>query len=214
MRSHKYLVIGLAVLVSGCSNFKLPEQLSFLSPGPAKAAAPALPSPEVTKAWLDAYEPRIREAVKGSNFEVERRENVLVVTAPVKSNFNPDRPSMLMPITLSPITKVAKLLENDKDMGILILGHTDTSGTLDLNRELSQKRARAFVAIFQLSGLKRDRLLVKGMGPDAPRAANDSATGRELNRRVEMILTSQKTLTALLAQYEQPLPVVAKTEAK
>lgn len=105
MRSHKYLVIGLAVLISGCSGFKLPEQLSFLSPAPSKAT-PQLPSPAVTKAWLDEYEPRIREAVKGSNFEVERRENVLVVTAPVKSNFNPDRPSMLMPITLSPITKV------------------------------------------------------------------------------------------------------------
>lgn len=214
MRSHNYLVIGLALLVSGCADFKFPEQLSFLSPSPSEKAAPAMPSPKVTKAWLDEYEPQVREAVKGSNFEVERRDAVLVVTAPVKSNFNPDRPSMLMPITLSPITKVAKLLEKDKDMGLLILGHTDTTGALELNRELSQKRARAFVAIFQLSGLKRDRLMVKGMGPDAPRAANDSVAGRELNRRVEMILTSQDTLAALVAQYSQPLPVVAKTTDK
>lgn len=67
----------------------------------------------MTQAWLDNYEPRLREAIKGSKFELERRDNVLVITAPVDSSFNPDRPAMLLPVTLGPITQVAKVIESD-----------------------------------------------------------------------------------------------------
>ncbi|MNR36337.1 flagellar motor protein MotD [compost metagenome] len=59
-------------------------------------------------------------------------------------------------------------------------------------------------AIFRLSGLQRDRLYLKGLGSDMPRAANDSQQGRALNRRVEMVLTPQDTLVALIAQYSKP----------
>ena len=70
-------------------------------------AAP-MPDPKVTKAWLDEYEPRVRAAIKDTPFEVERREDLLAITAPVDSSFNPDRPAMLLPVTLGPITRLAK----------------------------------------------------------------------------------------------------------
>ncbi|MDH4560707.1 OmpA family protein [Pseudomonas sp. BN411] len=157
-----------------------------------------------TQAWLDEYEPRVREAAKGSKLEVERRENVLVVSLPVDPSFNPDRPSMLLPSTLGPITRVAKLVEGDPRTGVLVLGHADSSGKEDVNRKLSQERAQAVAAIFRLSGLERDRLSLKGVGSDVPRAANDSQQGRALNRRVEILLTPQETLKALIAKYSQP----------
>ncbi|MCY1279432.1 type VI secretion system peptidoglycan-associated domain protein [compost metagenome] len=160
-----------------------------------------------TEAWLNAYEPRLRELAKDSALEVERRENVLVVIAPVDSYFNVGRqPGMLLPAALPPITKVAKLLEADPQTAVLVLGHADSSGDAESNRELSQKRAQAVAAIFRLSGLQRDRLMLKGMGEEMPRAANDSKQGRALNRRVEVLLTPQHTLVALLAQYNQPAP--------
>jgi outer membrane protein OmpA-like peptidoglycan-associated protein len=87
-----------------------------------------MPDPKVTQAWLDDYEPRLREAIKGSNLQLERRENVLVVTAPVEGSFNPDRPAMLLPVTLGPFTRVAKILEVDSKTAVLVLGHSDTSG--------------------------------------------------------------------------------------
>ena len=62
----------------------------------------------------------------------------------------------------------------------------------------------AVASIFRLSGLQRDRMLLKGMGSNMPRAANDSAAGRELNRRVEIILTPKNTLVALMNFYNQP----------
>ncbi|PTR26128.1 OmpA family protein [Pseudomonas sp. GV085] len=170
------------------------------------AKAVPMPDPKVTQAWLDDYEPRLREAVKGSNMQLERRENVLVVTAPVEGSFNPDRPAMLLPVTLGPFTRVAKILEADPKTSVLILGHSDTSGAAPANVKLSQERAQSVAAIFRLSGLQRDRLMLRGLGGDAPRAANDSVQGRALNRRVELLVTPQNTMVALLSKYNMPAP--------
>lgn len=180
---------------------------------PTQQAAVAKPDPKVTQAWLDEYEPRLREALKDSRLELERRDNLLVVTAPVDSSFNPDRPSMLLPITLGPFTRVAKVLEKDPKTGVLILGHADSSGQDKANRELSQQRAQAVAAIFRLSGLQRDRLQLRGLGSDMPRAANDSKEGRSLNRRVEILVTPRDTLVALLAGYNHPLKTRAVVAA-
>ncbi|MEK8080793.1 OmpA family protein [Pseudomonas sp. XK-1] len=204
---NKSLAIALCVLVSGCSAFEKTDKAAKVAP---------MPPPAVTQAWLDDYEPRVREAIKGSAFELERRENLLVVTAPVQSSFNPDRPHMMLPSTLGPLSRMAKLLESDEKIGVLVLGHADSSGADDLNRELSHQRARAFTSIFRLSGLKQNRLMVKGLGSDMPRAANDSAEGRALNRRVEILLTSKATLNGLIAKYSQPAaaPAVAAANVK
>jgi outer membrane protein OmpA-like peptidoglycan-associated protein len=204
---NKSLAIALCVLVSGCSAFEKTDKAAKVAP---------MPPPAVTQAWLDDYEPRVREAIKGSAFELERRENLLVVTAPVQSSFNPDRPHMMLPSTLGPLSRMAKLLESDEKIGVLVLGHADSSGADDLNRELSHQRARAFTSIFRLSGLKQNRLMVKGLGSDMPRAANDSVEGRALNRRVEILLTSKDTLNGLIAKYSRPAaaPAVAAADVK
>ncbi|MFW9100731.1 OmpA family protein [Pseudomonas sp. P4795] len=165
-----------------------------------------MPDPKVTQAWLDDYEPRLRTAIKDSNLQLERRDNVLVVTAPVEGSFNPDRPAMLLPVTLGPFTRVAKILEADPKTAVLVLGHSDSSGAAPANTKLSQERAQAIAAIFRLSGLQRDRLMLRGMGSEAPRAANDSVEGRALNRRVELLVTPQNTMVALLSKYNMPAP--------
>lgn len=196
MRANKSLAFALCLLLAGCAGSEKSKQ----------SVAAVMPDPKVTQAWLDDYEPRVREAIKDSHFELERRENLLVVTAPVQGTFNPDRPFMLLPVTLGPISRVAKLLEKDQSVAVFVLGHADTSGAAAANRELSHERARAFTAIFRLSGLKQNRLMVKGMGSDMPRAANDSVEGRALNRRVEILLTSKDTMQALVAKYSRPVP--------
>jgi len=182
------------------------------------AKAVPMPDPKVTQAWLDDYEPKLRTAIQDSKLELERRDNVLVVTAPVDSSFNPDRPAMLLPVTLGPFTRVAKILEADPKTAVLVLGHADTSGAAPANLKLSQERAQAVAAIFRLSGLQRDRLMLRGMGAVSPRAANDSAEGRALNRRVELLVTPQNTMVALLSKYNMPAPapvtMVAAQDAK
>ncbi|MAX91795.1 MAG: hypothetical protein CMK99_13800 [Pseudomonas sp.] len=163
----------------------------------------AAPSPVIDAAWLDGYEPRLRDALKDSHFELERREGVLVVTAPVDGSFNPDRPGMLLPVTLGPLSRVAKLVEGDEETAVVVVGHADSTGPTDLNRDISRQRAGAIAAIFRLSGLKHDRLRIRGLGSDMPRASNEHEEGRALNRRVEMVLAPQPTLLALITQYSE-----------
>ncbi|WEK11056.1 MAG: OmpA family protein [Candidatus Pseudomonas colombiensis] len=172
-----------------------------------------MPDPKITQAWLDTYEPRLREAIKDSKLQLERRENVLVVIAPVDGSFNPDRPAMLLPVTLGPFTRVAKAVEGDTKTAVLVLGHADTTGAAGVNQKLSRDRAQSVAAIFSLSGLKQDRLMLRGMGSVMPRAANDSAPGRALNRRVEIMLTQRSTMLGLLSKYNQPTPSEAELVA-
>lgn len=169
-----------------------------------------MPDPKITQAWLDDYEPRVRTAIKDSHLQLERRENVLVIVVPADESFNPKRPNMLMPSTLGPFSRVAKLVEGDMQTSVLVLGHTDATGTATANQELSKERAQSVAAIFSLSGIQRERLMLRGMGGVMPRAANDSAQGRALNRRVEIMLTPRSTMLALLNKYSQPTPPAAE----
>ncbi len=182
----------LCMVIAGCSsNSDKPTDIAVV------------PGPVINPAWLDDYEPRLRDALKDSRFELERREGVLVVTAPVDASFNPDRPGMLLPVTLGPISRVAKLVEGDEKTAVVVLGHADSTGSADINRDISRQRAGAVAAIFRLSGLKHDRLRIRGLGSDMPRASNENEEGRALNRRVEMVLAPQPTLLMLIAQYSE-----------
>ncbi|MGE7957650.1 OmpA family protein [Pseudomonas sp. NPDC089530] len=172
-----------------------------------------MPDPKITQAWLDDYEPRLREAIKDSSLKLERRENTLVVIAAVDGSFNPDRPAMLLPVTLNPFTRVAKTVGTDPKTSVLVLGHADATGVAADNQKLSRDRAQSVAAIFSLTGLKQDRLMLRGMGSVMPRAANDSAAGRALNRRVEIVVTQRSTMLALLSKYNQPTPPAAELMA-
>ncbi len=179
--------VPLAVAVAAATNPTPPKETHWWWPfgGSDKAkdaAQPAvspvpMPDPKVTQAWLDEHEPRLRAAIQDTSLKLERRENVLVVIAPIDGFYNPKRPEMLLPVTLGPFSKVAKTLESDPKTAVLVLGHGDNSMAADAAQALSQQRAQSVAAIFRLSGLQRDRLILRGMGSVMPRAANDSSEG-------------------------------------
>jgi outer membrane protein OmpA-like peptidoglycan-associated protein len=209
------LVLAMAlVMLGGCAHFGATAENSATTKGwwpfdsaneDKIAAKPSLAAPKDDQKWLNEYEPRLREALHGSDFDIERREDVLLVTMSVQGSFNPDRPQLLLPAKLAPLSRMAKLAEQDpQGAAVLILGHADSSGKLELNRQLSEQRAQAVGGIFRLSGFERDRLRLKGVGSDMPRAANDSPEGRARNRRVEILLAPKANLVALLQQYVRP----------
>jgi len=182
-----------------------------------------MPDPKITQAWLDEYEPRLRAAIKDTNLQLERRESLLVIVASADSSFKTTRPDLLMPSMLGPFTRVAKVVEGDPKTAVLVLGHADSTGAMAGNTKLSLDRARSVAAIFRMSGLQANRLTLRGMGSVMPRAANDSNEGRALNRRVEILMTPQNTMLALVSKYSQPAlspadlvavqPAVAPTKA-
>ena len=74
-----------------------------------------------------------------------------------------------------------------KNRKVLIIGHTDSTGPEQLNRTLSEKRAREVAKIFESSGVRLADLYYKGAGADRPIATNLTAEGRAANRRVEVV---------------------------
>jgi outer membrane protein OmpA-like peptidoglycan-associated protein len=82
---------------------------------------------------------------------------------------------------------IAEQLLAAPNVSIEIHGHTDNVGKQKANQELSERRARAVVGYLATKGVKMTRMKAVGFGQDAPVADNNTAAGREQNRRIEMI---------------------------
>src|SRR5690606_1079259 len=77
---------------------------------------------------------------------------------------------------------------------ILVAGHTDDVGTDSYNQKLSEERAEEVANFLVSSGVKRSRLIVMGYGEDNPAFSNDSESGRNKNRRVELAIVADNDL--------------------
>ncbi|HUS32242.1 MAG TPA: OmpA family protein [Kofleriaceae bacterium] len=90
------------------------------------------------------------------------------------------------------LDEVAKVLkENPQVEQISVEGHTDSTGSPEFNRKLSQQRAESVAKYLSGKGVKAARMEPKGFGPDRPIADNESDAGREANRRVEFNILKQ-----------------------
>jgi len=84
------------------------------------------------------------------------------------------------------LDRVAESMIAWPDVKVEVGGHTDTVGARDYNVRLSERRAAAVRDYLVSKGVAADRFQVKGYGPDAPVAGNDTEAGRAKNRRVEL----------------------------
>jgi outer membrane protein OmpA-like peptidoglycan-associated protein len=85
--------------------------------------------------------------------------------------------------------KLAKILQLNPQRNVLVEGFTDSTGTAAHNQELSERRAGAVRTALVDMGIAGDRVSVRGYGEAHPVAANDTAQNRQLNRRVEIVLS-------------------------
>lgn len=86
------------------------------------------------------------------------------------------------------LEEMARLLEEEPELEVFIVGHTDNQGSIEYNEALSQRRADAVVrALVDEYGIQPERLEAKGIGRYAPVASNDTEAGRARNRRVELV---------------------------
>ncbi|MFW5659549.1 MAG: OmpA family protein, partial [Bacteroidota bacterium] len=96
----------------------------------------------------------------------------------------------LKPTSQTEIDYLKSLLKRYPQLRLEIIGHTDNTGGLQLNMQLSEQRAQAVVDALTESGVKPKRLSAKGMGPKQPVASNDTEAGRAQNRRVSFKVTA------------------------
>ena len=101
--------------------------------------------------------------------------------------FDTDK-AVVKPESEAALTEIAKLLKSNPGVTAFVVGHTDMSGALEHNLDLSNRRAAAVIdALVSDYGVSGERLTPQGIGPLAPVASNDTDAGRALNRRVELV---------------------------
>ncbi|WP_299761979.1 OmpA family protein [uncultured Pontibacter sp.] len=93
--------------------------------------------------------------------------------------------------------KLQQLADKIKDLPqnapIRIFGHADARASNEYNEELSRERANAVKDWLQSQGgIQADRLSIEAMGESAPRATNETARGRQLNRRVAIVAVTRE----------------------
>lgn len=86
------------------------------------------------------------------------------------------------------LDNLAKLLKKKKKQNIRIDGYTDSTGTVQYNNTLSEKRANSVKEYLEKQGVDASRMKTKGYGQANPIADNKTAEGRQKNRRVEIII--------------------------
>lgn len=97
----------------------------------------------------------------------------------------------LSPDGMRTAQKLADILQQNPQRTVMVEGFTDSTGSTAHNQDLSERRASAVRSALQLQGIQRDRIAVRGFGETNPIADNNTAENRQLNRRVEIVLSDE-----------------------
>jgi len=99
--------------------------------------------------------------------------------------------STLKPGGVREVQKLATYLQQNPDRKVGIEGFTDSTGSEETNQRLSEQRASAVKMALVSAGIDDSRITVTGFGESSPVATNDTSAGRQLNRRVEIVLSDE-----------------------
>jgi len=102
----------------------------------------------------------------------------------------------LMPTAREKLAKVAGILAVHKGIKIEADGFTDSTGPMEVNEKLSESRAQAARDFLVSQGVPPDAIVSKGFGPENPIADNSTPTGRQVNRRVELVVSGEGITTS------------------
>ena len=97
----------------------------------------------------------------------------------------------LTPNGMATVRKLADVMMQNPDRSVLVEGFTDSTGGTAHNQDLSERRAASVAQALTGLGVPRERVAMRGYGEAYPVAANDTAGNRQLNRRVEIVLSNQ-----------------------
>ena len=136
--------------------------------------------------YMDQQEAALRNVMATSNAaSIQRQGDVLKVS--YNSDFLFDiNSSTVHPGAYADLDRLAQILVQYPATRIRIEGHTDSTGPEAYNMELSRRRAEAVKNLLVSRGVSPERIRTIGYGESMPRAGNDTAYGRQLNRRVEI----------------------------
>jgi outer membrane protein OmpA-like peptidoglycan-associated protein len=211
----------MAVLASGCQTLNTKEQGAIIGAtggavvggvvgkatgstarGAIIGAAVGGAAGAIIGHQMDQKAKEIQQTVAGA--EVTRVGEGLVVTFDSGLLFDFDSDALRAESRRN-LDNLASSLSNFGDSKLLLVGHTDAQGTDTYNLDLSRRRSASVARYLETHGVSASRLQTAGRGESEPIAPNDSETGRQKNRRVEVaIYASDKMRSDAKAQAGVP----------
>ena len=210
-RARALALAAVAALMAGCANMSERERGTAQGAGIGAVAGAVLSSVTGGSAgtgaviggalgavggnlWSKRMEDRrtaMEQATRGTNVEVTRTaDNQLRLNIPNDISFDVGSAS-IKPELRAVLDPFASSLRNDPSGRVVIIGHTDNTGSDAINNPLSLERAHTVRDYIVTRGVMASRVETAGRGEREPIASNATEQGRAKNRRVEILLSEQ-----------------------
>lgn len=138
--------------------------------------------------YMDSQERKLRAQTAGTGVKIVRNGNELRLEMPSGITFDTSSYAIL-PQFRQTLDQVSQTLGQYPKTFVDVYGHTDSTGSDQINVPLSEDRARSVADYLSSHGVQPARIGVRGFGSSQPVASNDTPDGRAQNRRVEIRLT-------------------------
>lgn len=146
---------------------------------------------------MDKQAAEIKQTVPGAT--VTREGEGILVKFDSGILFDIDKTNLKQDAQRS-LKQLAVSLQNNPQTNILVIGHTDSTGTAAHNTKLSIRRADAVKLFIDQQGVSGQRLTTQGKGETEPIATNSTTGGRAQNRRVEIVIVANDQMKQQAAQ--------------
>ncbi len=144
-----------------------------------------------TGGYMDYQASLLRKELVGTGVQVKEVNGQVYLIMPGNITFDTNEAFIkksFQPVVVS----IAKVLKEYNKTFIQVNGYTDSTGNDAINNPLSVKRANAVADFLKIQGIAANRIIANGYGSANPIASNATASGREQNRRVEIVLISMQ----------------------
>lgn len=138
--------------------------------------------------YMDVQEAKLRQQLQGTGVSVTRMGDNITLNMPGNITFKTDSADLNSSF-FSVLDSVSLVLKEYEKTIVEVAGHTDSTGSDQYNQALSERRAQTVATYLAGKGVMQQRMITVGAGEGRPVATNDTADGRQLNRRVELTLT-------------------------
>jgi len=137
--------------------------------------------------YMDRQQAELRRELANTGVTVTRQGDNIVLNMPSDVTFGVDR-SDIQPQFHQALDDVSRILSQNPQTLVDVVGHADATGADAYNQSLSERRASSVASYLVGRNVLADRVFVAGMGERQPIASNDTETGRSQNRRVEIVV--------------------------
>ncbi len=138
--------------------------------------------------YLDQQQRELEQDLQGTGATITNTGDALLVNLPAGVTFDVDS-AAIRPEFFQPLSNVAQTMNEYPESYIDVIGHTDSTGSTAYNQGLSERRAGAVGNYFVSQRVLQQRIVTYGFGETQPIANNNTESGRQANRRVEIKIT-------------------------